>query len=97
MKTLKGHVAVKEMKVVKEQEKAIRGLYMDDGLTNTLISTVVLLESPTYSVGTLLYFRSDIVRLPQARTKFKVNDIEFVLIPEDMIIGYDDTHAIGKK
>ena len=96
MKTLNGQVAVKEMKAVKEQAKTVRGLDMDDGMTNTLISTVVLLESQKYGVGTILFFRNDVLRLPQARTKFKVEDVEFVLMPEDLIVGYDDQYVVKK-
>ena len=93
MKTINNNVAVTELKVEKTAAKAARGLDLDDGSTNNLIPATVLIASEKYQVGTVLYFRADVVRLPQARAKFKLNDLEFYLMPEELVMAVDDSNV----
>jgi len=93
MKTVNKQVAIKELKIVKESKAVVRGLDLDDGQTMNLISSTVLMNSDSYTVGTVLYFRADVVRLSQARTKYKLNDLEFILMPEDAVVAFDAPKA----
>ena len=90
MKTVNKHVAIAPFKTNHTvSDRNARGLDMSDLTVSSLISSKVLFSSENYTAGVTLFFRSDIMKLPQVKTKLKVQDVEFILIPEDLIVGYE--------
>ena len=90
MKTVNKHVAVVPFETNhKANNRNAIGLDMTDMTVSSLVSTKVLFTSENYAGGVTLFFRSDILKMPQARTRLKHQDVEFLLIPEDFIVGWE--------
>lgn len=87
MKTINKLVAVEQLKSNHEEKKEVRGLDLSDKLTAKLIGTTALFDSEKFNAGDTLYFRSDALKLPFNMNKLKMGEIEFVLMPEDLVVG----------
>lgn len=90
MKTVNEYVAVELFSNTEEKKEVSRGIDITDRLVTKLISTRVLLDSKNYKAGTLLYFRSDIKKLPESIHKYQLRGLVFLLLPESQVVAYDD-------
>jgi hypothetical protein len=88
MKTMNKNVAVEPLKTNNEQKREVRGLDMSDRMVNNLIATKVIFDSDTFRAGTTVYVRAETVNLPQARMKMKINETEFILLPEEIVVAH---------
>ena|ERR1017187_3151508 len=88
MKTINKQIAVEPFKTNHTtSERNARGLDLTDLTVSSLITSKVVFNSENYEVGDILYFRSECIKLPQFRAKLKADDKEFVLVPEDLVVG----------
>lgn len=88
MKTTNKLIALNPFAVIKETKVTAKGLDLSDGLTtNMLISTSVAISSESYNVGDILFFKAETAKLPQYRMFYKVNEIQFILLQEDLVVA----------
>lgn len=92
MKTTNKYVAVEVFKKDNVEKDQARGLAMPDRLTTKLLSTKVIFDSDNYQAGDILYFRSDIVKLPDAMNKLELDGIVFIVLPESHAVAYEKAH-----
>lgn len=87
MKTLNKQVAVTPFVKENTQDRPrARGLDLTDVTVTKLIEAEVLYDSDNFSKGDTLYFRSDILRMPQVSQKLKLGETTFILLQEDFAI-----------
>lgn len=93
MKIVNKNVAVEPLKSNHEEVRTVRGIDMSNKLTLSLLQTIVVFDSENYKKGDYIYFRSDALRHPGATSRLTHDGVTFVLLPEDMVIGYDAAPA----
>lgn len=86
MKIINKHVAVEPFKKEKVEEVQSRGLVLSQS-SSALVSVKVVFDSGMFLKGDTLYFRPDVMKLPFANIKLSIEGSEFVLIPEDLVVG----------
>lgn len=90
MRITNKHVAVEAFKKEKTEEaQQSRGLVLSQTST-ALVATKAVFDSDNYRKGSTLYFRPDVMRLPYANIKLAIDGSEFVLIPEDLVVGFTE-------
>lgn len=89
-KTLNKNVAVSPFvrEAASDKPKA-RGLDLQDTTITKLLPAKVLYASSSFSVGDIVYFRSDVLRLPVANQKLQLGETTFVLMPEELVVLHE--------
>ena len=93
MRIVNKHVAIEAFKKERPEESKARGLVFSQTSTS-LVSSKVVFGSESYSKGDILYFRPDVMKLPFANIKLSIDGSEFVLIPEDLVVGVSEVAAM---
>lgn len=93
IKILNQQVALKPL--VFEHDKGqstqtIKGFAGTDKLNKSLISTEVIFNSENFKSGQKVFVRADVYNLPQAKAILKLNEQEFILFPENMVVAVDN-------
>jgi hypothetical protein len=70
-------------------QKMVAGFYGTDKLAKTLITSEVVFDSHKFKAGEKLYLRADLYNSPQAKMIMKIEDKEFIIIPETMVVAVD--------
>ena len=70
----------------KEAPAKTKGLDFTDMTTTKLIESKVLFDSENFKAGEVLYFRSDILKLPYVNQQFQLDDKIFILAPEELVV-----------
>lgn len=84
MKTTNKFVAVTPFKKENtENQPRARGLDMTDATITRLIQAEVLFDSDSFNKGDVLFFRSDILRMPQSNQKLTLDGVTFILMAEE--------------
>jgi len=84
METMNKQVAVAPFKKDTEERQRVKGLDLTDVTVTKLIETEVLFDSERFKKGDILYFRADVMRLPQATQKLQLGDVTFILMHEEL-------------
>lgn len=79
-------VAVLPFKKDTETKKPSKGLDFTDVTITKLVGAEVLYDSESFKAGDVLYFRSDVLRLPQANQKLQLGETIFLVLPEDLVV-----------
>jgi len=92
IKILNDHVAVKPLVLDHDKgqgQRTVAGFQGTDKLAKTLIKSEVVFNSKSFIAGQTIYMRADVYNVPQAKNVMKINEREFILIPEAMVVAVD--------
>ncbi len=92
IKTLNDHVAIKPLVFDHDKgqgQKMVAGFYGTDKLAKSIITSVVVFESGKFKTNEKVYLKADAYNSPQAKNVMKINDVEFVLLPESLIVAVE--------
>lgn len=70
-----------------EQSKRIGFVAMDKLFSPLLSSKVVHGDGKDFNPGDTVYVKTDITNHPFFRQKFKLDDVEFILVPTNLVVG----------
>lgn len=100
MLVLNKQVAVKPITLDREKDQPrAKGLDITDLTITKIISSEVVFDSGQvglqFSKGDTVYFRSDILKLPYVRQKMELDGKEFILVPEEIVVGLKTLNKEG--
>ena len=90
IKVLNDHVALKPLVFDHDKGQAtqtVKGFVGTDKLSKTLITSEVVFTSKSFSDGQKVYLRAEVYNAPQAKNIMKIGDIEFILLPESLVVA----------
>lgn len=93
IKTMHDFVAIKPLVFEHDRgqsQQTIKGFVGTDKLTKTVISSQVVFSSKNFKPGQTVYLRADAYNAPQAKQVMKIEDSEFILIPETLILATNE-------
>jgi hypothetical protein len=90
MQTLNDNVAVRPF-VFKhdkgETNNSVKGFVGTDKLSKVIISSEVVFESKNFKPGDKVYVKGEMQNLPYVRNVFNIDGVDFILIPENLIVA----------
>jgi hypothetical protein len=72
------------------QNKTVAGFVGTDKLLKTLITTEVMFTSKTFKAGQRVYLRADVYNVPSVKMIMKIDNQEFIILPEAMILAVEE-------
>lgn len=90
IKTLNDHVALQPLVFDHDKgqsQQTVKGFVGTDKLAKTLVTTKVIFQSKQFSPGEEVYLRADVYNMPQAKNILKIEDKEFILLPESVVLA----------
>jgi DNA-directed RNA polymerase specialized sigma subunit len=88
MKTLNKLVAVTVPLFKHDTEPTqTAGFVVSDKLSPTLVESKVVMDSDKYKADDVVYFKSDIRNNPILNSRYKFEDKEFILVPEELVVA----------
>jgi hypothetical protein len=94
MKIYGKSVAVEQLEQKKDETTKTRGLDMSAIYTKDLIKTKVVVDSDEFKVGTVVYFRSDVLAHNQNKNVLTLGSMKFVLFPVEWVVAYDRSESV---
>lgn len=88
--TLNDHVALQPLVFDHDKgqsQQTVKGFVGTDKLAKTLVSTKVVFRSKQFNPGDEVYLRADVYNIPQSKNIFKLEDKEFILLPESLVVA----------
>jgi len=87
VKSLNKQVAVLPIKRENTQDRPkAKGLDFTDVTVTKLVSSEVVFDSEKFSAGDILYFKSDVLKLPYVNQKLQLEDRIFIMVPEEIVV-----------
>ncbi len=93
VKVLNDHVALKPLVFDHDKgqvQQTVKGFYGTDKLSKSLIATEVVFNSKQFKAGQKVFLRADVYNAPQAKALMKLNESEFILLPETMVVAVEE-------
>lgn len=72
------------------KQQIVKGFSGTDKLSKSLVLAEVALDSNKFKKGAKVYLKSEVYQMPQAKAIMKIQETEFILLPDFTVVAVEE-------